>query len=80
MKRFEVGKAYEPNDTGYDPIQVLRRTEKMILVRNRTSQWRMRIRVDYDGVEYVTDSTVPVGWREAFTYSARHETERGYAN
>ena len=80
MKRFEVGKAYEPNDTGYEPIQDLRRTDKMILVRNSTSQWRMRIRVDDDGAEYVTDSTVPVKWRDAFTYSARHEVERKNAN
>jgi hypothetical protein len=72
MMSFEVGKEYECNDCGISNIKVLKRTEKTLWVENDVhSQWRMRIREDEHGYEYVTDSTVPRKWREAFTYSAR---------
>lgn len=73
MKRFEVGKAYEANDPGFDPIMVLRRTAKCIIVDNGQSKWRMVVKVDENGDEYVVDSSVPKRWQEAFRYSSKRE-------
>ena len=69
-KRFKVGKSYEPYGCGFDPIKVIRRTEKTIWVDNGTNQWRMRVKTNMAGDEYVVDSVVPVRWRDAFTYFA----------
>lgn len=70
MEVFEVGKYYEANDPGYDPIKILRRTDKTVWVDNGQSKWRMRIKYDRNGNEMVTDSSVPSKWRDAFTYKA----------
>lgn len=71
MKEFEVGKSYYPNDRSYDPIKVIRRTEKSIFVLGGSGNtWRMLIRKGADGAEYVTDSSVPSHWRYCFTYCA----------
>lgn len=74
MRRFEVGHCYEDGDR-FDPIEVLRRTEKFILVTNGSTTWRMRIRVDADGNEYVEDSSVPKSYRNigAGVYSTKWE-------
>lgn len=70
-KLLEVGKSYYPADHGYDPIEVIRRTPKCVIVRNWSgTTWRMLVRTDKDGVEYVTDSCVPQNWRREFTYRA----------
>lgn len=71
FKAFEVGRVYEPNDRSYDPITVLSRTEKTITVTNGRSTWRMLVRHDEDGNEFVVDSSVPKNWRSAFTYKAK---------
>lgn len=73
--KFEVGHLYYPYDSGFDPIVILRRTEKTVWVTNGGVKWRMRIWTDEDGNEYVTDSSVPVKWRDAFTYSAKWKGE-----
>lgn len=73
MKQFEVGKRYEWYEQGYDSITVLRRTQKSIKVTNGGSTWRMLIRRDTDGNEYVVDSSVPQKWRDEFTCSAKWE-------
>ena len=73
MKKFEVGKTYEWYQREYGSIKVLRRTQKSILVTNGGSTWRMKIRTDTDGNEYVIDSTVPARWRDAFTCSSKWE-------
>ena len=74
MKQFEVGKSYEPSDSGFPPVTIMKRTAKMILVRGEAeSCWRMRIKTDEDGNEYMTDSSVPVKWRDALTYNAKWE-------
>lgn len=52
---FEVGKFYEFNHGGFPPIEVLRRTDKTIWVRNEANKWAMRIRHGEDG-EYCIDS------------------------
>ena len=68
---FEVGKTYCPADSGFDPIKVIKRTERCIKVDNGTSEWKMVIKVDENGDEYVIDSSVPRKWRSAFVYSAK---------
>lgn len=73
MKKFTVGCMYEPDYSGFDPIIVLRRTEKTVFVANAYTdniQWRMRIRTDENGNEYVVDSSEPRKWRNVFTYRA----------
>lgn len=78
MIKFEVGKSYECTDSGFDPITVIRRTPKMIVVKNSSGdQWRMLIRVrsGKQGItEYCIDSSYPKGWRHVFEYSAEWET------
>ena len=56
--KFEVGKSYEWADCGFDPFTVLSRTEKTILVTNGSNTWRMRIRHEDDGEEWVRDSSM----------------------
>lgn len=61
---------------GFEPIKVVHRTEKTIVVMNAYTEhfrWRMRIRTDEDGNEYVIDSSVPYKWRDVFTYKAVNE-------
>lgn len=58
MDKFEVGKSYRWLEIGFDPFTVLRRTEKTITVTNGPSTWRMLVRIDDDGVEYVRDSSM----------------------
>ena len=69
-KRFEVGKQYEPYQTEFEAVTVIRRTEKTVRVRTSQAEWSMRIKTDADGNEYAVDSTVPRKWRDAFTYTA----------
>lgn len=77
MKKFQVGCKYEPYATEFEPIEVVRRTEKTIWVKNEKSvEWRMRIKTDENGDEYAIDSTVPGRWREAFTYKAEYKVVR----
>ena len=68
MKQFKVGSVYEPYQSEFAPITVLKRTDRTIWVDNGTAQWRMRVRKDADGNEYAVDSSVPMAWRDAFTY------------
>lgn len=73
MKKFEVGKEYEPYQTELGPVRVIRRTEKTIWVEKVLSygaSWSMRIRIDADGNEYAIDTIVPKKWRDACTYMA----------
>ena len=72
-KVFEVGKEYEPNDTGFSAIRVLRRTDKTVWVENDCSKWSMRIKRDDKGNEYASDSSVPRRWRHTITYQAKYE-------
>jgi len=75
MFTFEVGKQYEPNDRGFDPIRIERRTDKTVWVDKDGCKWRMRIKRDKDGNEYVCDSSVPPKWRDAFIYQAKYMAE-----
>ena len=70
-KQFEVGKYYEASDSGLDPIRILKRTKKTVLVWNGHIAWRMFIKHDKDGNEFVTDSSVPFRYRDEYTYSSK---------
>lgn len=67
MDKFEVGKTYDWADPCFDPITVLKRTDKTITVTNGTNTWRMLLRHDSDGSEYVCDSTMGKGHHIQFT-------------
>ncbi len=58
MNKFVVGQSYYWADCGFDPFTVLSRTEKTIKVTNGNSTWRMKIRHDDDGMEWVRDSSM----------------------
>ena len=74
MERFEVGKSYDPADLSFDPITVIKRTAKCIVVRGGSGNtWRMIVRQDEKG-EFAVDSSVPKKWRDIFTYRAEWET------
>ena len=73
MEKFEVGKQYFGNAVEYDPILIVKRTEKTVVVENSTNRWRMLIHHDGCGNEYLIDSSVPERWREAFYYSPYNE-------
>ncbi|MBO5959459.1 MAG: hypothetical protein J6Q65_05000 [Lentisphaeria bacterium] len=77
MMKFEVGKSYYPQDRGYDPVEVIKRTDKSIRVKRwyDGSEWMMRIRTDSAGNEMCTDSTAPKKWRFVFTYCADEPVE-----
>lgn len=75
MKKFEVGKWYEWRDRGYDPIKVMSRTDKSIVVNNGTNQWRMFVKIDDEGCEYVVDSKVPSRWRWENTCSCKQKVK-----
>lgn len=72
--KFVVGRMYYPGDRSYDPVKVIKRTPKCIVVRGgwngEGNTWRMLVRQDNDGTEFAVDSCVPAGWRGAFTYCA----------
>lgn len=76
MARFEIGQYYECGDRNYDPIRVVDRTAKMATVANSLGvSWRMRIRLDAAGDEYMVDNSVPKKWRDIFTYRAEWVAE-----
>ena len=73
MNKFEVGKWYSPEDDGFEAIQIQKRTDHFIFVKNETGcEWRMKIKND-GKQEFVTDSSVPKRWRQAFTYCVEYE-------
>ena len=75
-KVFDVGHSYEANDRGFDPIKILRRTPKYVVVTtNGRHTWRMLVRIDDRGDEYVVDSSVPKKWQDVMTYQAKWSVE-----
>lgn len=68
---FEVGRCYTFFDSGYPPLEVLKRTDKTVWVRNESNAWRMRIRHDDDG-EYAIDSSEPRSWSDIFTVHSKY--------
>ena len=74
-KKFEVGKMYKNAFPGFLPIEIIRRTAKMVTVKSYFSDhtWRMLIRIDKNGDEYLVDSTLPKSWQRFIFYSAKLE-------
>ena len=71
IMKFEIGRSYWAGDRSYGAVKVINRTPYYIYVENDCgSRWRMKIRRDRDGTEFVIDSSVPQGWRGAFMYCA----------
>lgn len=75
--KFEVGKVYEPCESGLTPIRVIRRTDKTIWVEHADggARWMMRIKHFYDGTEFAVDSTMPRRYKDSVTYRADNEEE-----
>ena len=69
---FEVGRCYTFYDSGFAPMEVLKRTDKTVWVRNESNAWRMRIRHDADG-EYAIDSSEPRSWSDIFTVHSKYK-------
>lgn len=74
MSKFVEGKEYEWAERGLDPIMAVKRTPKCIWFKTMSgSSWRLKIRIDEDGNEYVVDSTAPKKWRGMYTCSSLWE-------
>ena len=78
-KRFEVGHRYLSAEE-YDPINVVRRTEKCVWVwwgwnDNRIIISKKLIRYDEDGNEQIFD-TVPKSWRDPCRWNAKWDEGR----
>lgn len=56
MAKFEEGFTYRWADPSFDPFEVVSRTAKTITVKNGSHSWRMLVRTDDYGNEYVRDS------------------------
>ncbi len=69
--KFEVGREYKPYEEGFDPIKVVKRTEKTIWVKTRYFNCSMRVKVDADGNEYVVDSSADKRFIDGFSYNAK---------
>ena len=72
MKRFEIGKEYLATESD-NIIKVERRTARCIFVDKDGCKWRMRIKQDEEGNEFVVDSSLPHRYQWAATYSAKYE-------
>ena len=72
MTRFEINEKYMAADSGFEPITIIRRTSKCVVVKNESGvEWRMVVRYDPERkCEYVRDSAAPGNWKDAFTYYA----------
>lgn len=74
MTKFEVGKTYWAYQKEYGSVTILKKTEKYIFVQSDCGiEWRMKIRYAENGNEYAIDSSVPMMWRDAFTYFSDNE-------
>ena len=76
---FEVGRCYTFYDSGFAPMEVLKRTDKTVWVRNESNAWRMRIRHDADG-EYAIDSSEPKSWSDIFTVHSKYPMDEEESN
>lgn len=81
MNQFVVGKAYDWAERGFDPFTVLSRTAKTITVCNGTNVWKMLVRTDENGSEWVRDSSEPRYAQDMFVSKAEwviNDLEYGY--
>lgn len=77
MAKFEEGFTYRWADPCFDPFTVVSRTAKTVTVRNGSHSWRMLVRTDESGNEYVRDSAAGKNQYDVFTSRATW-VERAY--
>ena len=70
MAKFEEGFTYNWADPSFDPFTVVSRTAKTVTVRNGSHSWRMLVRTDESGNEYVRDSAAGRRTYDVFTSRA----------
>ena len=62
-KRFEVGKTYDDADGRFEPITIVKRTEKTLwfypMFYSGKVLYRQKIHIDKDGNEFTYDSRLP---------------------
>ena len=71
-KKFKVGKFYECANFYMNPIKVLYRTKKNIVVDDGECQWSAKTKIDNDGDEFIQKDTKLVT-KGIYTYSASWE-------
>lgn len=74
MSKFVVGKKYESADGRFDPIKIVRRTDKVIWVDDGGYTRKMLVRKDMDGNEYVRESSLPKRYIEIGVYNSKWES------
>ncbi len=73
MARFEVGKHYRSNESGYDLVKCVRRTDKSVWMKYYYgSVYRMKIRTDGDGNEWTVDAQMPKRYWDALAIQAKY--------
>lgn len=77
MAKFEEGFTYRWADPCFDPFTVVSRTAKTITVNNGSHSWRMLVRTDDYGNEFVRDSAAGKNQYDVFTSRAMW-VERAY--
>lgn len=74
-KKFEVGKYYECANFHLNPIKIINRTKRTVVVDDGIEVWKTKTKKDDDGDEYVQKSTKIPRYRGVETYSASWEIE-----
>lgn len=77
MAKFEEGFTYRWADPCFDPFTVVSRTAKTITVNNGSHLWRMLVRTNNNGNEFVRDSAAGKNQYDVFTSRATW-VERAY--
>lgn len=77
MAKFEEGFTYRWADPCFDPFTVVSRTAKTITVNNGSHLWRMLVRTNNNGNEFVRDSSAGKNQYDWFTSCATW-VERAY--
>ena len=76
---FVVGHVYHFADSGLDPIEIVKRTNKTVWAKYyHGGIYAMRIHHDDCGNEYIYDSKVPVSYRNEYTCKACWEEPQVY--
>lgn len=76
MAKFEVGKAYSYAEGGFDPVFVVKRTDKTVWARwSSGSVYMLRVRKRDNGDEYLLESGVPKRYKDSYTIDARWEDD-----
>lgn len=73
MATFDVGKYYRSNESGYDPVLCVKRTDKSVWMQYyHGSVYRMKVRTDKDGNEWTVDTYMPKRYWDAMIIQAKY--------